>query len=84
MRRLEDELRIDSIPQGRMIVAGRKISKEETLKDKYIYEEMLKLGYDLYEFTERVEYDKKKYEEYASIARRCLESDIEIPQEVKE
>lgn len=44
MRYFDSEFKIDSVPSGRVIVQGRKISSQETSKDRYIYEELLNWG----------------------------------------
>lgn len=85
MSKLEDELKITSFPKGRQIVPGRPISREEILLDKYVDEELAKLGY--YQFTfddlKNKGYNEKQYMKAVTIAEGCLRKGIEIPADVK-
>ena len=86
MSKLEDELKITSFPKGRQIVPGRPISREEILLDKYVDEELAKLGYYQFTFDDDFyskAYNREKYMKAVSIARGCLKKGIEIPADVK-
>ena len=83
MSKLEDELKITSFPKGRQIVPGRPISREEILLDKYVYEELAKLGYYQFTFDDSKHngYNEKQYMKAVTIAEGCLRKGIEIPAE---
>lgn len=85
MSKLEDALKITSVPKGRQIVPGRPISREEILLDKYVDEELAKLGY--YQFTfddlKNKGYNEKQYMKAVTITEGCLRKGIEIPADVK-
>ena len=58
-----------------------KISKEEMCLDLYVYEEMKKLGYDIYAFDSSN--SNSKYDACADKAIECLVEKKPIPDDVK-
>lgn len=58
-----------------------KISKEEMCLDLYVYEEMKKLGYDIYAFDSSN--SNSKYDACADKAIECLIEGKPIPEDIK-
>ena len=85
MSKLEDELKITSFPKGRQFTQSRTVSKEEVMMDKYVYEELAKLGYYQFTFDDSKHngYNEKQYMKAVTIAEGCLRKGIEIPADVK-
>lgn len=59
----------------------RKSKREETSLDVYVYNEMLKLGYDIYAFDSSSK--SAKYNDCADKAIECLINGKPIPEDIK-